>query len=95
MASPRPTRRATCTVSGRLTLPISFRFILDGLGNLSIHSGTVEPDCRMTLAILDRKLDGDANAEKQLWVVRFQEWAVFVSEIGHGFTLTPHTTGTT
>lgn len=62
IASARPTRRALFTASARLTLPISRRFILEGFGNLVIQSGTVEPDCRMTFAILDD--NGHARAFK-------------------------------
>ena len=52
MASALPTRCALLTASARLTLPIWRRFIFDGLGSLSTHSGTVEPDCKITFAIL-------------------------------------------
>jgi hypothetical protein len=52
IASLLPIFRAALTVSERLTLPICLRFILDGLGSLSIHSGTEEPDCERTLAML-------------------------------------------
>lgn len=56
MASARPTRPALLTKSARLTLPISWRFIFEGLGSINIHSGTVEPDCRITFAMLRRNM---------------------------------------
>lgn len=52
MASLRPIFRAVLTISERLTLPICLRFIFDGLGSLSIQSGTEDPDCNKTLAML-------------------------------------------
>jgi hypothetical protein len=36
-------------------LPINRRFILDGFGSLATQSGTVDPDCIMTLAILSEE----------------------------------------
>lgn len=48
-----PIERALFTTSGRLTLPISRLFILDGLGSFNIHSGTGEPDCSSTFAMLE------------------------------------------
>ena len=54
MAAARPTRLALLTVSARLTFPICRRFNFEGLGSLRIHSGTVDPDCRITFAILQQ-----------------------------------------
>lgn len=52
IASLRPIRLALLTASARLILPISRRFIFDGLGSFKIHSGTADPDCSSTFAIL-------------------------------------------
>lgn len=52
IASLRSIFRAVLTISKRLTLPICLRFIFDVLGSFVIHSGTDEPDCRSTFAIL-------------------------------------------
>lgn len=41
--------------SARFTLPISFRFIFEGLGSFEIQYGTVDPDCNRTFAMLRRK----------------------------------------
>ena len=57
IASFRPILLALLTVPMRLTLPISLRFIFEGFGSLSIHSGTDEPDCRMTFAILSHDVN--------------------------------------
>lgn len=48
----RPIDLALLTVSGRLTRPICLRFIFDGFGSLITHSGTGDPDCSSTFAIL-------------------------------------------
>ena len=43
---------AWLTASDRLTRPICLRFIFDGLGSLATHSGTGDPDCSSTFAML-------------------------------------------
>lgn len=43
---------ALLTASGRLTRPICLRFIFDGFGSFTTHSGTGDPDCSSTFAIL-------------------------------------------
>lgn len=95
MASLLPILRASLTVSARFTLPISRLFILDGFGSLSIHSGTDEPDCRMTFAILKNGvktlLQGVLGTREYL---HFKEWRVFISEICHRFSFAAHTAGT-
>lgn len=55
MASFRPILRASLTVSARLTLPICLRFIFDGLGSFNIQSGTDDPDCNNTFAMLESR----------------------------------------
>jgi hypothetical protein len=52
MESLRPTLRAVLIISGLLILPIRFRLIFEGFGNLRIQSGTDEPDCTRTFAML-------------------------------------------
>jgi hypothetical protein len=52
IASFLPILRAGLTDSARFTFPIVLRFNFDGLGSLKIHSGTGEPDCRRTFAML-------------------------------------------
>lgn len=47
-------RLALLTASARFALPISRLFIFEGFGSFKIHSGTVDPDCKRTLAILIR-----------------------------------------
>ena len=89
IASPLPILWALLTVSARLTLPIARRFILEGLGNLVIQSGTVEPDCKMTLATLEREL---------AWIIaleeihlHFEEGAIFIGEECCCFSFATHT----
>jgi len=48
----RPIVLALLTTSGRLTRPICLRFIFDGLGSFTTHSGTGDPDCSSTFAML-------------------------------------------
>jgi hypothetical protein len=79
--------------SGRLTLPIDLLFILDGFGNLRIHSCTGEPDCNSTFAMLIQKL-ADVII-KNVKFVRFQEWSIFIREICDSFTLSAGSTSTT
>ena len=52
LASRLPIPSSLVTASPLCTLPIARRFILEGLGNFSTHSGTVDPDCSITFAIL-------------------------------------------
>jgi hypothetical protein len=54
IASARPILRAGFTASPRLAFPISRRLSLDGFGRLVIHSGTADPDCSSTFAILSK-----------------------------------------
>ncbi len=54
MAAWRPILRAVLTVSARATFPICLRLSLEGLGSFVIHSGTGEPDCNKTFAMLIR-----------------------------------------
>lgn len=56
-------RAAGLTSSPRLTLPIIRRFILDGLGSFVIHSGTGEPDCNSTFAMLRPRQLRSANRQ--------------------------------
>lgn len=56
IASLRPTLLALFTASARFTLPIWRRFIFEGFGSFKIHSGTDEPDCSKTFAILSSSL---------------------------------------
>lgn len=94
IASRRPTLRALLTISGLFTLPICLRFIFDGLGSLSIQSGTVDPDCRMTLAILEEALVRKNNTRwiESLHGLRFQKRAIIVREECDGFSLAPSAT---
>jgi hypothetical protein len=52
IASFLPILRAGLTASARFTFPIALRFNFDGFGSFEIHSGTGEPDCRRTFAML-------------------------------------------
>jgi hypothetical protein len=49
---------ALLTASGRLTRPICFRFIFDGFGSFATHSGTGDPDCSSTFAMLTGSSEG-------------------------------------
>ena len=92
MASLRPTFRAQFTDSPRATLPICLRFILDGLGNFRIHSGTVDPDCNKTFAIL---LWLRTQNMDLLLCSRFQIRCIFVGEERSSFAFAPSTPSST
>ena len=70
IASARPILRARLTASPRLAFPISRRFSLDGFGRLVIHSGTADPDCSSTFAILSKppRVSAPARQNKRLAV---------------------------
>ena len=100
IASARPILPALLTTSGRLTLPIARRLSFEGLGSLSIHSGTVEPDCRITLAMLyhnewHRQHFSSHSAKGEIKSPRFQEGCILVCEIRYGFSFSPRTARST
>ena len=55
---------ALLTASGLLTRPICLRFIFDGLGSFVTHSGTGDPDCSSTFAILGVIREWIANTSR-------------------------------
>lgn len=94
IASALPTRRALLTASARLTLPIWRRFILDGLGSFTIQSGTVEPDCRMTFAMLQRGQSAVVSPPSTQHA-RLEERGVLIGKVCHGLAFSARATRTT
>lgn len=94
IASFRPIFLAEFTTSARLTFPMDFLFIFEGFGNLSIHSGTVEPDCSSTLAML-KTAQVKFGLSMASCNLRFQVRCIVVCEICDGLSFAASSPSTT